>query len=70
MAEVGLWCRVDPFDPKSPIKKLGIKKFPPDVFFVLRTTQMLRGLAIGMQQPDFSTSKRWKKLAEDALRSA
>lgn len=63
-------CRVDPFSPDSPIKKLGISYFPPDVFFVLRTTQMLRGLAMGMQQPDFSTSKRWKKLAEDAVRKA
>jgi len=61
---------VDPFSPDSPIKKLGIQYFPPDVFFVLRTTQMLRGLAMGMQQPDFSTSKRWKNLAEDAIRNA
>ncbi len=62
-----LMCRVDTFSPDSPIKKLGIKHFPPEVFFVLRTIQMLRGLAMGMQQPEFSTAKRWKHLAEKAV---
>ena len=28
---------------------MGIEHFPPDVFFVLRVTQMLRGLAAGMK---------------------
>lgn len=59
---------MDPFSPDSPIKKLGISHFPPEVFFVLRTIQMLRGLSIGMKLDDFSTAKRWKSLAADALR--
>lgn len=42
-------CRVDPFSADSPIKKLAIQHFPPDVFFVLRVVQLLRGLAGGMQ---------------------
>ena len=65
-----LSCRVDPFSPDSPIKKLGIKHFPPEVFFVLRTIQMLRGLAMGMKQPEFSTAKRWKHLAKKAVSQA
>ena len=32
--------RVDPFDPDSPIKKMGVQKFPPDMFFVLRVVQV------------------------------
>jgi hypothetical protein len=35
-----LACRVDPFDPDSPIKQMGIEKFPPDMFFVLRVVQV------------------------------
>ncbi len=42
-------CRlqVDPFDPNSPIKQSAISRFPPDMFFVLRVVQLLRGLADG-----------------------
>ena len=65
---LSLACRVDPFAPDSPIKELGIKYFPPEVFFVLRTIQMLRGLALGMKQPDFSTAKRWRNLAHAAIK--
>ena len=61
---------MDPFSPDSPIKQLGISYFPPDVFFVLRTIQMLRGLSMGMKQDDFSTAKRWKYLADEAVRTA
>ena len=43
------WCRVDPFSADSPIKQLEIQHFPPDVFFVLRVVQLLRGLSGGMQ---------------------
>ena len=41
--------RADPFDPESPIKKMGIKTFPPDMFFVLRVVQAsARGLGMGV----------------------
>lgn len=39
--------QVDPFSPDSPIKSAGIVSFPPDLFFVLRVVQLLRGLASG-----------------------
>lgn len=38
-------ARADPFDPDSPIKKMGIQKFPPDMFFVLRVVQASTGAA-------------------------
>lgn len=50
---------MDPFDPASPIKQLEITHFPPDMFFVLRTVQLLRGLATGMGVRDFSTAEQW-----------
>ncbi len=39
--------QVDPFDPDSPIKKNSIEYFPPDMFFVLRVVQLLRGISQG-----------------------
>lgn len=61
--------KVDPFDPESPIKKVGIDKFPKDMFFILRTVQLLRGLKEGMGlEESFSTAKIWDKLARQALR--
>ena len=40
MASNHLNDRVDPFDPDSPIKKLGVTSFPKDMFFVLRVCQV------------------------------
>jgi hypothetical protein len=42
-----LLLQVDPFDKQSPIKQAAIEKFPPDMFFVLRVVQLLRGMANG-----------------------
>ena len=60
--------KVDPFDPESPIKKMGIEKFPADMFFVLRVVQLLRGLADGMNISDFSSARQWKPFAKQALK--
>lgn len=60
--------KVDPFDPESPIKKMGISTFPADMFFVLRVVQLLRGLADGMGVGDFSSAKQWRPFADDALK--
>lgn len=58
--------KVDPFDPESPIKKMGISTFPADMFFVLRVVQLLRGLADGMGVKDFSSAVQWKPFAMEA----
>jgi len=60
--------KVDPFDPESPIKKMGITTFPADMFFVLRVVQLLRGLQDGMEINDFSSAHQWKPFAEIALK--
>ena len=62
-------CRVDPFSDDSPIKALGIAHFPPDVFFVLRVMQLLRGLAGGLGV-EFSAAEQWAPYAKKALRKA
>lgn len=43
---------MDPFDQNSPIKQAAIEKFPPDMFFVLRVVQLLRGMANGVWHSD------------------
>lgn len=59
---------VNPFDPDSPIKQVSVESFPPDLFFVLRVSQLLRGLANGMQIHDFSAAKQWSGFAKAAIR--
>ncbi|KAI8476233.1 MAG: ABC1/COQ8 ser/thr kinase [Monoraphidium minutum] len=61
---------VDPFDPSSPIKRAAIQYFPPDMFFVLRVVQLLRGIANGMGVTDFSSASQWAPFARDALAAA
>lgn len=60
--------KVDPFDKNSPIKQCAITRFPPDLFFVLRVVQLLRGMANGMGIDDFSSAAQWAPLARRALR--
>eukprot|EP00878_Enallax_costatus_P021138 GHUV01022371.1.p1 GENE.GHUV01022371.1~~GHUV01022371.1.p1 ORF type:complete len:637 (+),score=223.29 GHUV01022371.1:216-1913(+) len=62
--------KVDPFDKNSPIKQAAIEKFPPDMFFVLRVVQLLRGMANGMGIHDFSTADQWAPLARKAIAKA
>ena len=59
---------VDPFAEDSPIRQVSISTFPPDIFFILRVTQMLRGLAGGMGVADFSNIAQWRPYAEAAVR--
>ncbi|KAL0020648.1 hypothetical protein WJX79_000580 [Trebouxia sp. C0005] len=60
--------RVDPFDPNSPLKKMAVKHFPSDMFFVLRVVQLLRGLSTHMGVNNFSTAHQWRPFADDTLR--
>jgi hypothetical protein len=49
-------AQVDPFDKDSPIKQTAIEKFPPDMFFVLRVVQLLRGMATGERRGAWALS--------------
>lgn len=59
---------VNPFDPNSPIKQVSVENFPSDLFFVLRVSQLLRGLANGMNIKDFSAAKQWSAFARSAIK--
>lgn len=59
---------VNPFDPNSPIKQVSVENFPSDLFFVLRVSQLLRGLANGMNIKDFSAAKQWSPFAKSAIK--
>ena len=58
----------DPFAEDSALKNAPIKTFPKEMFFVLRTTQLLRGLANGMDIEDFSCASQWVPFAKKADR--
>ena len=58
--------RVQPFAPDSTIKRLRTKTFPASLFFVLRTVQMLRGLATAAGV-EVSVSSLWAARAAAVL---
>ncbi|CAI5477195.1 unnamed protein product [Closterium sp. Yama58-4] len=59
----------NPFASESTLKRNGIEKFPEDLFFVVRTMQLLRGLAMGMGLNE-SLAEQWRPIAQAALKEA
>ncbi|CAI5513085.1 unnamed protein product [Closterium sp. Naga37s-1] len=57
----------NPFASESTLKRNGIEKFPEDLFFVVRTMQLLRGLAMGMGLNE-SLAEQWRPIAQQALK--
>ena len=47
---------------------MGVEHFPPDMFFVLRVVQLLRGLSTHMGVHDFSTAHQWRPYADATLK--
>ncbi|KAH7295242.1 hypothetical protein KP509_27G039200 [Ceratopteris richardii] len=58
-----------PFGEGSTLEKFSVKNFPKELFFVLRTVHLLRGLSVGMGIP-YSCASQWKDLAKDVLCSS
>eukprot|EP00252_Welwitschia_mirabilis_P008566 TRINITY_DN20506_c0_g1_i2.p1 TRINITY_DN20506_c0_g1~~TRINITY_DN20506_c0_g1_i2.p1 ORF type:complete len:322 (-),score=64.78 TRINITY_DN20506_c0_g1_i2:248-1213(-) len=58
--------KATPFGEDSSLMSVPVKEFPEDLFFVLRTMQLLRGIAVGMGM-DYSCAQEWRPLAEAAL---
>ena len=58
----------DPFhrNKLSPLHANRVVSMPRDVFFLLRTVQMIRGLANGFGITDFSLAKKWRPYAKTA----
>ncbi|KAL5223340.1 hypothetical protein ABZP36_028053 [Zizania latifolia] len=57
---------MSPFSEDSSLNKVGVQSFPEELFSVLRTIQLLRGLTVGMGLR-FSCAEQWKPIAEEAL---
>uniref|UniRef100_A0A0E0CBR8 ABC1 atypical kinase-like domain-containing protein n=1 Tax=Oryza meridionalis TaxID=40149 RepID=A0A0E0CBR8_9ORYZ len=57
---------MSPFAEDSSLNKVGVQSFPEELFSVLRTIQLLRGLTVGMGLR-FSCAQQWKPIAEEAL---
>eukprot|EP00210_Caulerpa_lentillifera_P006027 g5760.t1 len=56
---------VNPFDENSPLKICPISNFPPDLFFVLRVVQLIRGIKQGMEiDVNFSCAQHWSRYAK------
>ncbi|KAG9446405.1 hypothetical protein H6P81_012533 [Aristolochia fimbriata] len=58
-----------PFSEESSIKKVAVQSFPEELFCVLRTVQLLRGLSVGLGI-NYSCAEQWKPFAEEALIAA
>uniref|UniRef100_A0ACD5XER5 Uncharacterized protein n=1 Tax=Avena sativa TaxID=4498 RepID=A0ACD5XER5_AVESA len=60
---------LSPFADDSSLNKIGVENFPEELFSVLRTIQLLRGLTVGMGLR-FSCAQQWRPIAEEALLKA
>jgi len=60
---------MSPFADDSSLTKIGVESFPEELFSVLRTIQLLRGLTVGMGLT-FSCAQQWRPIAEEALLKA
>ncbi|KAM7475712.1 hypothetical protein LguiB_022955 [Lonicera macranthoides] len=57
---------LQPFAEGSSIKKFDVRAFPEELFSVLRTVHLLRGLSVGLGI-NYSCAEQWRPLAEEAL---
>ncbi|XP_059286895.1 uncharacterized protein LOC132040281 isoform X2 [Lycium ferocissimum] len=60
---------LQPFSEESSVKKIAVEAFPEELFSVLRTLQLLRGLSVGMGI-SHSCAEQWRPIAEEALYNA
>ena len=56
-------CIVDPFKPGSTLKLNPVVNIPPDLYFLIRTVQLMRGIAYGFDI-DFSLAESWSTFAQ------
>ncbi|KAM7483419.1 hypothetical protein LguiB_008002 [Lonicera macranthoides] len=57
---------LQPFSEESSIKKISVQAFPEELFSVLRTVHLLRGLSVGLGI-NYSCAEQWRPIAEEAL---
>ncbi|KAL9235572.1 hypothetical protein vseg_010320 [Gypsophila vaccaria] len=57
---------LQPFSEESSIKKISVEAFPEELYSVLRTVHLLRGLSVGLGI-NYSCAEQWRPIAEDVL---
>lgn len=57
---------LQPFSEDSSIKKIAVLGFPEELFSVLRTVHLLRGLSVGLGI-NYSCAEQWRPIAEEVL---
>ncbi|KAJ6888844.1 hypothetical protein NC652_029824, partial [Populus alba x Populus x berolinensis] len=57
---------LQPFSEDSSIKKISVETFPEELYSVLRTVHLLRGLSVGLGI-NYSCAEQWRPIAEQAL---
>ncbi|KAJ8499421.1 hypothetical protein OPV22_009973 [Ensete ventricosum] len=60
---------ISPFSEDSSLNKITVQRFPEELFSVLRTMQLLRGLSVGMRIY-CSCAEQWRPIAEEVLYKA
>lgn len=60
---------LQPFSEDASIKKISVQSFPEELFSVLRTVHLLRGLSVGLGI-NYSCAEQWRPIAEEALYNA
>ncbi|KAK4713207.1 hypothetical protein R3W88_019114 [Solanum pinnatisectum] len=60
---------LQPFSEESSVKKIAVEAFPEELFSILRTLQILRGLSVGLGI-SHSCAEHWRPIAEEALYNA
>ncbi|CAI7883057.1 unnamed protein product [Closterium sp. NIES-54] len=57
----------NPFSEEHAAQNNGVRKFPEDLFFVVRSMQLLRGICMGMGLNE-SLAEQWRPIARQAIR--
>ena len=57
---------IDPFNPNNALKKNAVSKMPSDLYFVVRTVQLLRGISSAFDL-DYSLATTWGPYAEKII---
>ncbi|KAK2409328.1 Protein kinase superfamily protein [Trifolium repens] len=60
---------LQPFSEESSIKKIAVQAFPEELFSILRTVHLLRGLSVGLGL-NYSCAEQWRPIAKEALSQA
>ncbi|KAL7607051.1 uncharacterized protein LOC111921510 [Lactuca sativa] len=57
---------LQPYAEDATLKKVAVQAFPEELFSVLRTVHLLRGLSVGLGL-NYSCAEEWRPIAEEAL---